>query len=126
MLGGAVSTPWYPASGEGEEIGRFLLGLGLVPGRVDEIQSLTLLGRLAQQCVELIVQSLVARPLAGGAGIRGSSHGVVLRAQLRRVRLAGGPAKARIRASNWVSVTGPLFSTSMRRTAPRLRSCSRI
>jgi len=40
-------------------------------------------------------------------------------------RLAGDPAKVRIRVSNWRSVSGPLFSTSIRRWRPWLSSSVR-
>ena len=42
------------------------------------------------------------------------------------VRLAGDPAKLRIRATSWRSVSGPsLFSTSIRRRRPWLLSSAR-
>jgi len=102
------------AAGEGQEIGRLLLGRSCVFGRLDKRPPFALLGSVAQQRVELLVQPLVVRCPIGWWDRSWFESWVILLAQLGSVRLAGEPAKARIRASNWGSVIGPLFSTSMR------------
>jgi hypothetical protein len=83
---------------------------------------------LGGQSVVIAHKALWARGSAAGTRRFEFPLGLasIPRGQRGRRRLAGDPANVRIRASNWGSVIGPLFSTWIRLSRPWFASSARM